>query len=311
MKERKTRRQKKSNSIVDRQYRRMERSSKFWNKIDPANRFRHWYMGAISITRNLFRVVAAKQTVIILLAILTILYILAAFYTGRGEFVIRLERPMVNDGFILSETQDFSDLLVTLRANSVEDATNITITDIAGDVMDVDGEHNGANYVAYTFYLKNKTEDEHDYHYELTVQSTSKNVDTASWIMVFKNGEQQIYAQENPNGYAECIYSKWAFPFMDYAQDVDAMQSVVTDASKAHVTQEMIDYNEFYEIEGLYELKAIPWESKDLVCRGNRQAMQVNEVDKYTVVVWLEGNDPQCQNDIIGGHLELSMKFFY
>lgn len=311
MEEKKTKKPKKSKNVVDRQYQKMERSAKFWNKIDPANRFRHWYLGTASFTRNLFRVVAAKQTIIILLSILSILYIMAAFYTGRGEFVIRLDRPMANEGFVLSETQDFSDLLVTLRANSVEDATNITISDISRDVMDVDGEHNGANYVAYTFYLKNKTLDEHDYHYELTVQSTSKNVDTASWVMVFKNGEQQIYAQENPNGYAECIYSKWEFPFMEYAKDVDVMQSVVTDASKAHVTQEMIDYNEFYQIEGLYELKAIPWESKELICRGNRQAMQVNEVDKYTVVIWLEGNDPQCQNDIIGGHLELSMKFFY
>lgn len=311
MEEKKTRRQRKSKKVVDRQYQKMERSAKFWNKVDPANRFRHWYLGAVSVTRSLFRVVAAKQTVIILLAILIILYILAAFYTGRGEFVIKLDRPMANEGFLLSENQDFSEMLVTLRNDAVEDATNITITDIAGDVMDVDGKHNGANYVAYTFYLKNKTLEEHDYHYELTVQSTSKNVDTASWIMVFQNGKQQIYAQENPDGYAECIYSKWEFPFIEYALDPDAMQSVVTDASQAHVTQEMIDYNEFYEIEGLYELKAIPWESKDLVCRGSRQNMQVNEVDKYTVVIWLEGNDPQCQNDIIGGHLELSMKFFY
>ena len=311
MEEKKTRRQRKSKKVVDRQYQKMERSAKFWNKVDPANRFRHWYLGAVSVTRSLFRVVAAKQTVIILMAILIILYILAAFYTGRGEFVIKLDRPMANEGFLLSENQDFSEMLVTLRNDAVEDATNITITDIAGDVMDVDGKHNGANYVAYTFYLKNKTLEEHDYHYELTVQSTSKNVDTASWIMVFQNGKQQIYAQENPDGYAECIYSKWEFPFIEYALDPDAMQSVVTDASQAHVTQEMIDYNEFYEIEGLYELKTIPWESKDLVCRGSRQNMQVNEVDKYTVVIWLEGNDPQCQNDIIGGHLELSMKFFY
>lgn len=311
MEEKKTKKPKKSKNVVDRQYQKMERSAKFWNKIDPANRFRHWYLGTASFTRNLFRVVAAKQTIIILLSILSILYIMAAFYTGRGEFVIRLDRPMANEGFVLSETQDFSDLLVTLRANSVEDATNITISDISRDVMDVDGEHNGANYVAYTFYLKNKTLDERDYHYELTVQSTSKNVDTASWIMVFKNGKQQIYAKANPNGYAECIYSKWEFPFMEYAEDVDEMQSVVTDANKAHVTQEMIDYNEFTRIEGLYELKAIPWESDELICTGSRQKIQVNEVDKYTVVIWLEGNDPQCQNDIIGGHLELSMKFFY
>lgn len=310
MKEEK-KRQKTPKNIVDRQYEKMERSARFWNKIDPANRLRHWYLGAASITRSLFRVVAAKQTIIILLTVLIILYILAAFYTGRGEFVIKLDRPMANEGFILSETQDFSDMLITLRGEAVEDVTNITISDISRDVMDVDGQHNGANYVAYTFYLKNKTTKAHDYHYELTVQSTSKNVDTASWIMLFKNGEQQVYAQENPGGYPECIYSKWEFPFMEYAENPEYIQSIVTDESQAHVTQEMIDYNEFYQIEGLYELKSVPWESKELICSGSRQNMQVNEVDKYTVVIWLEGNDPQCQNDIMGGHLELSMKFFY
>ena len=31
------------------------------------------------------------------------------------------------------------------------------------------------------------------------------------------------------------------------------------------------------------------------------------EVDKYTVVIWLEGNDPECINDIIGGELKMQM----
>lgn len=307
----KEKKEKQNKKAEKRHYNKMERKARFWNKLEPVNRFRHWYLGVASFTRSVFRVVAAWQTVVVLLTALIILYILAAFYTGRGEFVIRLDRPMANEGFLLSETQDFSDMLITLRNDAVEDATNITISDIAKDVMDVDGEHNGANYVAYTFYLKNKTLKPHDYHYELTVQSTSKNVDTASWIMVFQNGEQQIYAQENPKGYAECIYSKWEFPFMQYAKDPEYAQSVVTDESKAHVTEEMIQYNEFTKIEGLYQLQSVPWAAKDLVCTGSRQEMEVNEVDKYTVVIWLEGNDPQCQNDIIGGHLELSMKFYY
>ena len=295
---------------VQRQYQKMERSAKFWNKVDPANRFRHWYLGTASLTRSLFRVVAAWQTIVILVSILVILYILAAFYTGRGEFVIKLDQPMANEGFLLSETQDFSECLITLRDEAVENATNITIQDIAKNVMDVDGKHNGANYVAYTFYLKNKTTRAHDYHYELSVLTTSKNADTATWVMLFENGKQKIFAQANDGGYAECLYSKWEFPFMEYAADSKA-QSVVKDAGKAHVTDEMMEYHEFTQVEGLYQLQTVPWEAEDLVCTGSRQDMKPDEVDKYTVVIWLEGDDPNCTDDILGGHVEMNMKFMY
>lgn len=299
-----------SAKAVERQYRKMERSSKFWNKIDPANRFRHWYLGTASLTRSLFRVVAAWQTIVILISVLIILYIMSAFYTGKGEFVIKLDRPMADEGFILSENQDFSDFLVTLRDDAVQDATNISIYDIAKDVMDVDGKHNGANYVAYTFYLKNKTSQAHDYHYELAVQSTAKNADTATWVMVFKNGKQQVFAQENDGGYAECLYSKWEFPFMEYAEN-PKVQTVVENADNTHITDEMIAYHEFTDIKGLYQLETTPWESKDLVCTGSRQEMQPDDVDKYTVVIWLEGDDPDCKDDILGGHVEMSMRFMY
>lgn len=32
-------------------------------------------------------------------------------------------------------------------------------------------------------------------------------------------------------------------------------------------------------------------------------------VDKYTVVIWLEGEDPECVDDIMGGEVKLSMTF--
>ena len=31
--------------------------------------------------------------------------------------------------------------------------------------------------------------------------------------------------------------------------------------------------------------------------------------DKYTIVIWLEGNDPECVNDIIGGKIKFGMDF--
>jgi hypothetical protein len=60
-----------------------------------------------------------------------------------------------------------------------------------------------------------------------------------------------------------------------------------------------------------YKLTAIPFEASDMVCSGVRPTIQPDEVDKYTVVIWVEGEDPECVDDIIGGYIELTMKFLY
>ena len=31
--------------------------------------------------------------------------------------------------------------------------------------------------------------------------------------------------------------------------------------------------------------------------------------DKYTIVAWVEGNDPECVNDIMGGFIRMRMLF--
>ena len=40
-----------------------------------------------------------------------------------------------------------------------------------------------------------------------------------------------------------------------------------------------------------------------------KEGFSPNSKDKYTIVVWLEGNDPDCVDDIIGGTIKLSMDF--
>ena len=36
--------------------------------------------------------------------------------------------------------------------------------------------------------------------------------------------------------------------------------------------------------------------------------MQAGDLDKITVVVWIEGDDPECTNALLGGHVRLHMK---
>lgn len=296
---------------VDRQYKKMERSAKFWNKVDPANKFRHWYLGAASFTRSLFRVVAAWQTIVILLCILVILYILAAFYTGKGEFVVKLDRPLADEGFYLSETTDFSKHLVTLRDDAVEDVTNISMDDIPDNVMDIDGKHNGEDYLAFTFYLKNATGETKDYNCEMNLRTASKKAETATWIMLFYNGKQKVFAQENKNGEPECLYRRWDIPFAEYAAEPEYMTTVVKNESDAGISDELMDYYGYDNPVGLNKLTTYPWKSKKQVCFGTREKIKNNEVDKYTVVIWLEGDDGDCTDELLGGHVEFNMKFTY
>ena len=40
-----------------------------------------------------------------------------------------------------------------------------------------------------------------------------------------------------------------------------------------------------------------------------KEDFKPGDTDKYTVVIWFEGEDSQCVNDIMGGHMRLSMLF--
>ena len=269
----------------------------FISRFDWLNRFKHWWLGGVSVRRSLFRVKAAWQTLGILIAILMVGYVMAAIYTQSGEFIISLDRKMADDGFLLSETTDFSEKLITLYGTAVTDANNISIFDIDRNVMNVDGEHNGIDYVAYTFYIKNNTSEEHNYRYELMIRDKDKGMEKATWVMLFKNGEQGIYAMQGADGKPESQSSVSEFPFMEYASD--AMKKAQTDT----VSDQSGDKK--------YELTTIPFEANDMVCSGLREGIKPGEYDKYTAVIWAEGEDPECVDAIKGGYIELTMKFIY
>jgi hypothetical protein len=48
--------------------------------------------------------------------------------------------------------------------------------------------------------------------------------------------------------------------------------------------------------------------SDTVVAEGTVLEVPPQETHKYTVVVWLEGDDPDCTNEMIGGHVGMEMK---
>lgn len=49
--------------------------------------------------------------------------------------------------------------------------------------------------------------------------------------------------------------------------------------------------------------------SSEVVMRTQKEGFAPKDRDKYTVVIWLEGNDPDCVDDIIGGTIKFQMEF--
>ncbi|MCR5123408.1 MAG: hypothetical protein K6B74_13430 [Ruminococcus sp.] len=49
--------------------------------------------------------------------------------------------------------------------------------------------------------------------------------------------------------------------------------------------------------------------SSTIVMQTDHVDFEPNSKDKFTVVIWLEGNDPDCTDELIGGTLKLGMNF--
>ena len=97
-----------------------------------------------------------------------------------GNFTINLNRlELYRKGVSIADTGDFKGATARLTASTVKDATNISIDDIPEDVDDIEGGHNGKNYMAYTYYLRNAGKEDLGYVASITLDSCSKGAEEA------------------------------------------------------------------------------------------------------------------------------------
>jgi hypothetical protein len=201
-----------------------------------------------------------KLNLAILTALLLVagLFIIAFMQEKMGNFTINLNRlELYRKGIAIDATGDFSDPTARLSASSVQDATNITLTDLPEDLDAIDGDHNGRNYMAYTYYVRNAGKEDVGYEATITLDSCSKGAENAVRVAVWRNGERTVYAEPAADGSAE---------------------------------------------EGCENFL-----SQYVVCTYTEENFLVGNVDKYTIVIWMEGEDPECVDDIVGGSVEFSM----
>ena len=194
-----------------------------------------------------------------MMLVVCILFIIAFSQEKMGNFTINLNRlELYRRGISISETGEFDDATAKLTANSVKDATNISIEDLPEDVDGVErGSHNGKNYMAYTYYVRNAGKEDLGYIAKITLDSCAKGAEKAVRVAVWKNGERIVYAAPAKSGDTENGCENF--------------------------------------------------ESDEIVCSYHEKDFLVGNVDRYTIVIWMEGDDPECVDAIIGGSVQFSM----
>lgn len=58
---------------------------------------------------------------------------------------------------------------------------------------------------------------------------------------------------------------------------------------------------------GKEEPNTIAFLSNHLIMEQERNGLEPGQIDRYTILVWLEGKDQECIDDIIGGEMKMSM----
>ena len=198
---------------------------------------------------------------VLLVTFTGVLYISSVLYEQSGSFTVNVDKyEMTKYGLTLSESKDITRPTSHLNAKIAEKMTNIAGETIPENVDMIDGEHNGRDYIAYTFYVKNAGEVEVSYDYEIKMSAVTNGLDEAIRLRLYVNGGEPV------------TYAK----------------------TKSDGTGAEPGTTEFH--------------SANVMARGRIESFAPGNITKYTVVVWIEGNDPDCIDWLIGGKMKLEMK---
>lgn len=204
--------------------------------------------------------------ILIIFLTITLLFlsgVYGALYIANetGNFTIALDKQLKNKKQIyVSNYEDFHEIADVLKAERLKNMTNISEKWLPSDIENYEGAHNGDNYLAYTFFVKNGGESVSEYETRMIVTAVMQNVDEAVRVAIYYNGEKTVYAKPSKSGEPEN--------------------------------------------------GAVSFISNRIVMNNAVEDLQPGQIDKYTVVIWLEGDDPECIDDILGGEMKLEMNIF-
>ena len=233
--------------------------------------------GEVKRYRVYTRVIPAVMGVI--LALMALVYVISLLFNRYGSFTVTV-RDFNDRNYMLSlcENDRFNTATSMLNSKAAKNVTNISRTSLPENLNDVNGEHNGDTYVAYTFYLKNTGTASYSYDYTLNISRATLNIDSAVRVRLYFTPD--YYKAENDQINYGGAYTEYAKP--------------KTNGNGLPET----------EIDGMVMTNFV---SSEVITNGRVDNFNPGDMAKITVVIWIEGDDPDCTDDLLGGQFKVDM----
>lgn len=200
-------------------------------------------------------------TLAIVLFCLLLFYFVVGIIYNRGNFSINMEEDLYFDrGLLIYDDPEYKVFRTELLAPSPNVFDDMLSPWIPEDIANRGGgSHNGDEYLAYTFYIENTSEETTEYWTSIVVEDVIKNIDEAVRIRLYRNGVPTTYAKESITGEAE---------------------------------EGTVKFTNDNLVTSLYVPNFTP-----------------GTIDEYTLVIWVDGDDLECTDNILGGEFKVHMDF--
>lgn len=250
-------------------------------------------------------------TVIAILLAITVvaLFIIASLYKSYGSFTIGIDREEFTKYKISLRENEIDNPRSLLHAEPVKSMDNVSTREFIDylSVKDIDpvtggGSHNGndGKYFAYTFFCCNDGIDPFSYMYTLDIKSKSNHIDKAIRVKLFLDGvDQGVWALQEDDG---------QIPLIDYDTALikdDKGNPVLDENGKKQYNREQI-FTDGIRVGQKNEVNHVF--SGRRVASGKFLNLRPGQFTRITIIMWLEGSDPECLDDIRGGTIRMDMK---
>lgn len=215
-------------------------------------------------------------------------------FIDANSMRIVVDKSNVGD-ISISKTADFSSPSTVLKMNGPDEISNITYDWIVKDeLFGKEGDHHGDNYIAYSFFLKNVSDSNILFKSSIVLNYVSKDIERAVRIVIIEDEEKATcYAVTRSDGTPEYI----AYDTDDKAtqQPLPLGESRLDELLSTNVTTS-------FSADEPKDNNVEVFESADTF-------LAVDEVKKYTVLIWLEGSDSDCMDAILGAKVNFEFNF--
>ncbi len=269
-----------------------------------------------------------RTIVIILLVFLLIFALLAGATYTIMQFVdetnFRVTVSHTGTAWLsLSKDYDFTHPTSVLDVSAPRNMDNCTLCNYLDhklkDIYDTDGAYEGEGtedyFIATSFFLKNTGDKDVTYCEMITLDRTMKGMEKAIRVMVIKDedpsddndlGTITVYAAPKSDGDGNILVDENENPILEEVVPPGGIM-------KGYKPKTIADYEGFsfneedIREDGVWMTKAFAGDG--YVLNSDLFELPIGSIVKYTIVIWLEGQDEQCVDDILGGQVKLAVEF--